>query len=781
MREQDPVFNTIIDHSDALIFAVDRRYRYTCFNRQHAAMMQALYDVRIDLGCSLLEAMTVEADRDTARRNLDRALAGETFAEEAHSGEELRIRKYFRVTHVPICAEDGSVIGVAVLAQDMSERRQFERERQGHLVFLESLDKVNRAIQGATTVEQMMSDVLDKVLEIFDCDRAFMLYPCDPEAAVWAIPMGRAKPEYPWGEALKVEFPREEEAAGSLRLMLDVPGALKFGRGLDYHLPATIADRFGVKSCMLTALRPKIDKPWVFGLHQCSHARIWSTEEERLFLEIGRRLADGLNALLAQRNLQLSEKKYRRIVDTSHEGIWMLDAAGRTGFVNARLAEMLGYPEEELLGRLPVDFVPAEDVPAHQQRMQNRARGKGEDFECRLVRKNGEILWALASAVPFSEENQAYSGAIAMFTDITERKKAEGQILRSEQRLRLHREQSPLGFLEWDENFRAVEWNAACERIFGYTRDEAIGRHARDLILPEAVHGLVGDIYQDLMNQRGGQHSINENVTKDGRTIICEWFNTTLIDKDGKAIGVASVCNDITEQRRMEEALNAKREQLATMTEELSLAEERERLRIASVLHDHIGQLLLLGRIKLGSLAGCEMPEAVRKIIDETSKLIDQATQDAHSLTVQLNPPILAVTGLEAALEWLGRQMRGDYGLEVDFRADQNLKPLSDELASVMYQCARELLINVARHARTDRARLEVSRNGEMYQLEVSDRGVGFDPALIAQSAVEDCHFGLFSIQLRVERVGGSVRIHSAPGEGSRIQIQLPLARRKTA
>ena len=151
--------------------------------------------------------------------------------------------------------------------------------------------------------------------------------------------------------------------------------------------------------------------------------------------------------------------------------------------------------------------------------------------------------------------------------EVAERKRAEEKIFRSDQRLRLHREQSPLGFLEWDENFHAMEWNAACERIFGYTREEAIGRHAKDLILPVKARELVCGIYDSLMNQTGGRHSINENITKDGRTIICEWFNTTLLNKDGKAIGVASICNDITEQKRIEQALISRERDYRTLIE----------------------------------------------------------------------------------------------------------------------------------------------------------------------------------------------------------------------
>ncbi|WP_339132976.1 MAG: PAS domain S-box protein [Candidatus Electrothrix sp. GW3-4] len=178
------------------------------------------------------------------------------------------------------------------------------------------------------------------------------------------------------------------------------------------------------------------------------------------------------------------------------------------------------------------------------------------------------ILGVGNKATDYTEKDQE---ALALLADLTwevvERKRAEEKILWSEQRLRLHSEQSPLGFLEWDVNFRAVEWNAACERIFGYTREEAVGQQAKDLILPPEMHELGNDIYQNLMNQASGQHSINENITKDGRIIICEWFNTTLIDKDGKPIGVASVCRDISEQKRMEQKLIAQEQEYRTLIE----------------------------------------------------------------------------------------------------------------------------------------------------------------------------------------------------------------------
>lgn len=128
LHEQYSTLRSIIDSTNALIFSVDRQYRYTSFNKGHAAVMKTLYGAEIDHGHSILDYMSVTEDRETARCNLDRALAGEQLVEEAYSGEELRSRQYFQVSHSPIETDTGEVIGVAVLAQDMTERKRVELE-----------------------------------------------------------------------------------------------------------------------------------------------------------------------------------------------------------------------------------------------------------------------------------------------------------------------------------------------------------------------------------------------------------------------------------------------------------------------------------------------------------------------------------------------------------------------------------------------------------------------------------------------------------------------------
>lgn len=453
---------------------------------------------------------------------------------------------------------DDCVAGTVGTLVDITERKQAERERLANLRFFECMDQVNQAIQGADDLEKMMKDLLDVVLSIFDCDRAFLLYPCDPESPTWTSPMERNKPEYSGMRDLKIELAMDPQVAETLRILLAAQGPVVFGPGTPHELPEDVSKQFNVQSAMAMAIFPKTGSPWQFGIHQCAYARVWTAEQMRMFEAIGRRLADGLSSLLTLRDLRQNEAFLDKVVEHIPDMIFVKDAQ-TLSFVRFNKAgeQLLGYQREELLGKSDHDFFPKEEADfftTKDRRVLASMELVDIPEETVSTRSNEERILH-TKKIPILDETGKPQYLLGISEDITERKQAEEKMLRSDQRLRLHRELSPLGFLEWDENFRAVEWNAACERIFGYTREEAIGRHAKDLILPVEVHELVDGIYQNLMRQNGGHHSINKNITKDGRVITCEWFNTTLVDKDGKATGVASVCNDITEQMQAEQSI----------------------------------------------------------------------------------------------------------------------------------------------------------------------------------------------------------------------------------
>ncbi|MGB9280250.1 MAG: PAS domain-containing protein, partial [Pseudonocardiaceae bacterium] len=204
------------------------------------------------------------------------------------------------------CGELEEFVGTVV---DVTERKRAEEEHQAQLWFLESMDSIDRAIQGTSDLEQMMSDVLDVVLVTFRCDRAWLVYPCDPEVDSHRVRMERTRPEYIGGFGVGVEIPNEPGVSNVSRRVLASNGPVRFDPESDCALPSQSAERFSIKSMIAMAVYPKVDKPYMFGLHQCSHPRVWTPREERLFHEIGRRLADALDTLLMFHNLRESERK----------------------------------------------------------------------------------------------------------------------------------------------------------------------------------------------------------------------------------------------------------------------------------------------------------------------------------------------------------------------------------------------------------------------------------------------------------------------------------------
>jgi PAS domain S-box-containing protein len=125
----------------------------------------------------------------------------------------------------------------------------------------------------------------------------------------------------------------------------------------------------------------------------------------------------------------------------------------------------------------------------------------------------------------------------------------------SERKLSFHLQNTPIAAIEWNLDFEVVEWNTAAESIFGYTREEALGRHGADLIIPESARPDTSEVWKGLVENKGGHHSINENCTKEGRTIVCDWYNTSLTDQSGNVIGVAALVRDITERDEAETKL----------------------------------------------------------------------------------------------------------------------------------------------------------------------------------------------------------------------------------
>ncbi len=213
---------------------------------------------------------------------------------------------------------------------------------------------------------------------------------------------------------------------------------------------------------------------------------------------------------------------------------------------------------------------------------------------------------------------------------------------------------------------------------------------------------------------------------------------------------------------------------LRALATELNLAEQRERNRLAMELHDHLQQVLVLGKIKLGQGKGMAQPSTIAGILLQVDDLLTEALAYTRTLVAELSPPVLHDQGLGAGLLWLAEYMKRH-----DLRVIVSLPkagghPLPENHAVLMFQSVRELLINSAKHAGTGEARVTMEWQAKALKIEVSDNGKGFESAATQSPKELSSKFGLFSIQERMHALGGSLSIHSSPGDTTCILI-LPL------
>ena len=353
LAESEERFRKMAESALDGLVIIDENELITYWNR--AAEKMFVYTVAEALGRPVHELLAPAEHRDVFRH---RRWSGFRDTGKGpvigHTREIVALRKGGERFPVEVSVSSMTIDGrwhAAAIARDITERKRVEQELKAHAHFLESMDRVNQAIQSASGPEQMMSDVLDVVLSIFDCDRAFLMYPCDPDAPSWRVPMERNKPGYPGAHALEHEIPMDAEVARGLRELLATDHPLKFGPETDHPLPEEAARQFGFRSFMSIAIYPKIGKPWQFGMHQCAYARVWTQEEERLLHEIGRRVGDGLSGLLSHEKVQESEQKFRALAENFPDYLVRFDSDCRIVYVNSELSNEFDLPLETIMGK----------------------------------------------------------------------------------------------------------------------------------------------------------------------------------------------------------------------------------------------------------------------------------------------------------------------------------------------------------------------------------------------------------------------------------------------
>jgi PAS domain S-box-containing protein len=387
-------------------------------------------------------------------------------------------------------------------------------------------------------------------------------------------------------------------------------------------------------------------------------------------------------------------------------------------------------------------------------------------------------------------------------------------------RIAVQHDRNKDGLRESKEHFKlACENSHAMVYEFDAGSGRAIFVHGLPILLgynleetPQNMEWWFAQIHQDDISNvlcrfqasraMGGNYAFRYRVRhKSGKYIMIEDVGRNIVDEKGQAVRIVGSIVDITQRVKAEEALRQSEQryhefveelehmveqrttdlekrslQLRSLAAELAHAEERERKRLAQGIHDDLQQLLVGGKFCAETLSG-NVSEELRETVQRLNQFLKEAIESARSLTFELSPPVLHNAGLGRSLHYLGRRMDAKYGLIVTVHAEEQAEPEDEDTKVLLFQATRELLFNVVKHARVKMAEVEMHRvNKDSIQIVVSDAGVGFVPK---ENATEESSqgYGLFSIQGRLDLIGGKLEIKSAPGSGARCTITAPLAK----
>ncbi|MEG4996136.1 PAS domain S-box protein [Microcoleus sp. B4-D4] len=241
----------------------------------------------------------------------------------------------------------------------------------------------------------------------------------------------------------------------------------------------------------------------------------------------------------------------------------VLDPKGQIVRFNRACEQMTDYSFSEVKGRYFWDLFPNSDLAglAKTTFESLKAGNFPQQYEGSWISKDQQLRLIAWSDTALVDNQGEIEYIIKTGIDITQRKQVEEELKASEQRLSFIFRKTSLAVVEWDLNFKVTAWNPAAEQIFGYTATEAIGHHAAELIVPASARKVVDRVMNELLIETGGRYSLNENIKKDGKTIICEWFNTPLVGNAENIVGVASLALDITERKQAEAALRQAKEE----------------------------------------------------------------------------------------------------------------------------------------------------------------------------------------------------------------------------
>lgn len=482
----------------------------------------------------------------------------------------------------------------------------------------------------------------------------------------------------------------------------------------------------------------------------------------------------------AEAALRESQERLQAALDAAAIGTWRVDL--ETGLISrdASLNRILG--QEERPTKTPLEdyfhnLIHPEDR-AVVKAAWNRAVHQGEayDVEHRIVHPDGKIRWLRDQGRIFADEAGKSLSVIGAVTDITSRKLAEVAFSRERELLHALFERIPVMVLMYNPHLQTIRANRAFEETLGWSTADLQEVDVMEVCYPDPDYRAEVRRFMERLDPGWRDFDV---TARDGTVVTSSWTNVRLSDDTHIGIGL-----DVRQQRQAEAALRELNQsleerivrrttQVRRLASTLTLAEQRERDRIAQILHDDLQQLLYALELRLGLIP--RQPEEGHAALAEVRVLLDRAIEMVRTLVVDLSPPVLQGEGLEVAVKWLANQMADLHGLAVTVEADSPCSLPDQEVRVLLFQLVRELLFNVVKHADVAEAHVRLVCTPRRVSITVADAGRGFDLERAWLRHQQSGGLGLFTMRERLELLGGSLEIEAAPGVGAEITIKLDL------
>src|SRR5262245_7028844 len=479
----------------------------------------------------------------------------------------------------------------------------------------------------------------------------------------------------------------------------------------------------------------------------------------------------GVTAAVRADELARDARRFRVLVETVSDGVVLLDRDATVVYASPSMSRLLELPLDRIVGRSGLDFVHREDRDPLAAQFDELARSPGRIMSAtfRAVARSGASLWIETEARNLLDD-PGVGAIVGRYRDVTDAQAARGALQteaadrrRAEQaleKLSLAIEQSADSVMVTDR-IGVIEYvNPAFESMTGYTRAEAVGQTPRLLNSGRQTQRFYETLWNTILRGESIRIVVT-NKTKDGRLYDEDQTITPLRDRTAAITHFVSTGRDITQRRRTQDALRRMNQQL-----------EDEAARIAGVLHDEAGQFLTSAHLLLADIAR-DVDPCVRDRLKDVRSALDQVEAQLRRVSHEIHPRVVEDLGLGEAIRFVAGAFTRRTGIPIAVDAAVNgRQPRTIE--TVLYRLVQEGLTNMSRHAHPTAGWIAVSAEPETIHCTIRDDGHGFDVAATMASRGES-GLGLRLIQDRLESVGGTLAIISAPGRGTELRADIPL------